>query len=136
MISGFQIQNLSSIFLTFYLELICGLHNKYEVAREVDDYESRNEGNHSPANSDSPLVTRQLATSYRQGLTSKKHIVLSLSYILQQFISLCLMLVFMTFNLYLCLTIVFSAGFGYYIFAWQRVVLSGQLVQNSAPDCH
>ena len=106
------------------------------MAREVDDFEGRSEGNHSPANSDSPLVTRQLATGYRQGLTSKKHIILSLSYIVQQFMSLCLMLVFMTFNLYLCLTIVISAGLGYYLFAWQRVVLSGQLVQNSTPDCH
>jgi len=121
------------IFKTRYLELICGFHNKYEVGRGDDDEEPTTP---SPTTSDSPLVTRRLAPSYKQGLMSKTHILLSISYIFQQFISLCLMLVFMTFNMYLCLTVTVAGGIGYYLFAWQRVVLSSQINLQTSADCH
>ena len=118
--------------LHFCSELICSFHNKYEA---VQDESQSDSGEPERPGSRTPLVTRQLAPSYRHGLKSSTHILLSVSYVLQQFISLCLMLVFMTFNLYLCLTVVFSAGLGFYLFAWKRIILSGNMIQTT-PDCH
>jgi copper transporter 1 len=115
-------------------KLICGLQNRYETVR--NSTEEGVDGAPSPTTSDSPLVTRKLSPSLREGLSNRLHIILSVSYVLQQFISLCLMLVFMTFNMFLCLTVTLAAGVGYYLFAWRRVVLSGQLVQTSNTDCH
>lgn len=57
-------------------------------------------------------LLQPVATGLVDGLTSRLHIVLSITYTVQQFISLFVMLVFMTFNLYLCFTIVLSHGLG------------------------
>lgn len=113
-------------------KLICSFHNKYESIQEESQSDS---GEPERPGSRTPLVTRQLAPSYRHGLKSSTHILLSVSYVLQQFISLTLMLVFMTYNLYLCLTVVFAAGLGFYLFAWKRIILSGNMI-STTPDCH
>ena len=55
---------------------------------------------------------RPIAPSLLVGLKMKNHILLSIGYTIQQFISLFLMLVFMTFNLYLCLTIAIGHELG------------------------
>merc|ERR1711953_657063 len=63
-------------------KLICTFHNKYEAIQEEiqsDSNEPERPGSRTP------LVTRQLAPSYRHGLKSSTHIVLSVSYVLQQF---------------------------------------------------
>ena len=57
-------------------------------------------------------TTRPIAQSWRAGLTNRDHIILALTYTLQQTISLVLMLVFMTFNLYLCAAVVLGHGLG------------------------
>ena len=58
------------------------------------------------------MELQPIAKNLKEGLTMKNHILLSITYTLQQFISLMLMLVFMTFNLYLCITIAFGHGLG------------------------
>lgn len=82
-------------------------------------------------------LLQPVATGLVDGLTSRLHIVLSITYTVQQFISLFVMLVFMTFNLYLCFTIVLSHGLGFYIFGWRRMILSnGGNLMNDAGACH
>jgi copper transporter 1 len=85
---------------------------------------------------------RPIAPRLLVGLKMKNHILLSIGYTIQQFISLFLMLVFMTFNLYLCLTIAIGHGLGYYLFSWKRLIYGsiGKAGLNAAPEvsgsCH
>lgn len=72
----------------------------------------------------------------REGLRGADHIALSVTYTIQQLISLVIMLVFMTFNLYLCMSIVFAHGLGYYLFAWQRMVLIQGATFSETGGCH
>ncbi len=51
------------------------------------------------------------------------HIVQTLLHILQVIVSYCLMLVFMTYNVWLCLAVALGAGVGYFVFGWKRAVV-------------
>ncbi|CAF1046720.1 unnamed protein product [Brachionus calyciflorus] len=55
-------------------------------------------------------------------LLSKAHIVQSLLHMLQITVSYLLMLVFMTYNSWLCLSVVLGAGLGYFLFGLKRIV--------------
>jgi len=81
-------------------------------------------------------TTRPIAQSWRAGLTNRDHIILALTYTLQQTISLVLMLVFMTFNLYLCAAVVLGHGLGYYFFAWRRIIPVAGLAMTELGMCH
>ncbi|CAF1046706.1 unnamed protein product [Brachionus calyciflorus] len=60
--------------------------------------------------------------SYSARLLSKAHIVQSLLHMLQITVSYLLMLVFMTYNSWLCLSVVLGAGLGYFLFGLKRIV--------------
>jgi len=57
----------------------------------------------------------------RARLFSRSHLCQTLLHMLQITVSYLLMLVFMTYNSYLCLSVVLGAGLGYFIFGFQRV---------------
>jgi copper transporter 1 len=42
---------------------------------------------------------------------------------IQVFISYCLMLVFMTYNVWLCLSVILGAGIGYFLFGWRKAIV-------------
>lgn len=75
---------------------------------------SSNRGETVMLESSRPLTPtmRRMNESWGSGLSNRDHILLSLTYTLQQTISLILMLVFMTFNLYLCAAVIFGHGVG------------------------
>ena len=94
----------------------------FKAQKRISSSSSRNEGLLTDSGLESGLgsssrgsndyLLQPVATGLIDGLTSRLHIVLSITYTVQQFISLFVMLVFMTFNLYLCFTIVLSHGLG------------------------
>lgn len=51
---------------------------------------------------------------------NRGHVIQTLLHFVQLWISLCLMLVFMTFNVYLCLGVTVGGAIGYFCFAWLR----------------
>lgn len=53
------------------------------------------------------------------------HILQTILHVVQLFISYILMLVFMTYNVYLCLSIALGAGLGYFLFFRERFVFLG-----------
>ncbi|XP_055587631.1 high affinity copper uptake protein 1 [Uranotaenia lowii] len=53
-------------------------------------------------------------------MKSPLHIIQSLLHLIQVSVSYILMLIVMTFNLWLCLAVVSGAAVGYYIFGWIR----------------
>uniref|UniRef100_A0A1A9WC22 Copper transport protein n=1 Tax=Glossina brevipalpis TaxID=37001 RepID=A0A1A9WC22_9MUSC len=56
--------------------------------------------------------------SYAQRVFSTPHLIQTLLNVIQIFISYLLMLVFMTFNYWLCMAVVFGLAVGYFFFGW------------------
>lgn len=56
--------------------------------------------------------------TYGQRIFATPHVIQSLFNLVQIIISYLLMLVFMTFNYWLCLAVVLGLGVGYYFFGW------------------
>ncbi|ELU10301.1 hypothetical protein CAPTEDRAFT_187636 [Capitella teleta] len=65
-------------------------------------------------------ATRLVETSEPKSYKSKDHILQTLLHFLQIFNSYCLMLVVMTYNIWLILSICLGASLGYYAFAWRE----------------
>lgn len=60
---------------------------------------------------------------YRPTMLSKMHIYQTVLHILQVTISFLLMLIFMTYNVWLCLAVVIGAAGGYFMFGWKKSVI-------------
>jgi len=56
-------------------------------------------------------------------MMSLAHAVQALLHILQVSVSYVLMLVFMTYNVWLCIAVVLGAGLGYFLFSWRRAAV-------------
>ncbi|EDW96505.1 high affinity copper uptake protein 1 [Drosophila yakuba] len=69
--------------------------------------------------SETPLAEPREQT-YWQRLFASTHIVQSLLNLLQIVISYLLMLIFMTFNYWLCLAVILGLGLGYFFFGWNK----------------
>ncbi|CAH1271689.1 SLC31A1 [Branchiostoma lanceolatum] len=72
--------------------------------------------------SQSKLFLVQMAFSLTDQICSCMHALQSLLHIVQVLISYGLMLVFMTFNVWLCLSVALGAGAGYFAFGWRRPI--------------
>lgn len=59
------------------------------------------------------------------------HLAQTLLHMVQITVSYLLMLVVMTFNVWLCLSVVAGAGLGYFLFGWKRAVII-----DSNEHCH
>ncbi|CAM2699738.1 unnamed protein product [Rotaria socialis] len=66
------------------------------------------------------VITGNARTTKRARLLSLHHIIQTLLHILQMGISYLLMLVAMTFNIYLFLAVILGAGVGHFLFGWRR----------------
>ncbi|XP_076091442.1 high affinity copper uptake protein 1-like isoform X2 [Mytilus galloprovincialis] len=64
--------------------------------------------------------TKEIA---RQQIISSSHFIQTILHVVQVFISYCLMLAFMTYNVWLCLAVILGAGAGYFMFGWKRAVV-------------
>ncbi|XP_017055738.1 high affinity copper uptake protein 1 [Drosophila ficusphila] len=69
--------------------------------------------------SETPLAEPREQT-YWQLLFASSHILQSLLNLLQIVISYLLMLIFMTFNYWLCLAVILGLGLGYFFFGWNK----------------
>lgn len=56
-------------------------------------------------------------------MCSLAHLLQSILHVVQVVISYFLMLIFMTYNVYLCLAVALGAGTGYFLFSWKRAVV-------------
>lgn len=94
------------------------------VARYLD-------GKQTPSSSHEQMVVQGGNVSMLNRMLSGGHFVQTFLHMLQVFISYCLMLVFMTYNVWLCLSVVVGAGVGYFLFGWKRAV-----VVDANEHCH
>lgn len=67
----------------------------------------------------------------RQRMLSLAHLLQTILHIIQVVISYFLMLVFMTYNGYLCIAVALGAGVGYFLFSWKKAV-----VVDITEHCH
>ncbi|XP_015250949.1 PREDICTED: high affinity copper uptake protein 1 isoform X1 [Cyprinodon variegatus] len=67
----------------------------------------------------------------RQRMLSPAHFLQTFLHIIQVVVSYVLMLVFMTYNAYLCIAVAVGAGMGYFLFSWQKAV-----VVDITEHCH
>ncbi|KAL4646521.1 high affinity copper uptake protein 1 [Arapaima gigas] len=58
-----------------------------------------------------------------QQMLSRPHLLQTVLHVVQVVISYFLMLVFMTYNGYLCMAVAAGAGVGYFLFSWKRPVV-------------
>ncbi|CAL8280243.1 unnamed protein product [Merluccius merluccius] len=66
-----------------------------------------------------------------QRMLSAAHLVQTLLHVLQVSVSYLLMLVFMTYNGFLCIAVAIGAGAGYFLFSWRKAV-----VVDITEHCH
>ncbi|XP_061732244.1 high affinity copper uptake protein 1 [Nerophis ophidion] len=66
-----------------------------------------------------------------QRMISPAHFLQTLLHIIQVVVSYLLMLVFMTYNAYLCIAVALGAGAGYFLFSWRKAV-----VVDITEHCH
>ncbi|CAH1787106.1 unnamed protein product [Owenia fusiformis] len=70
-----------------------------------------------------PVVDHEYVTLQQPKLFSLVHIVQTLLHIIQITVSYFLMLIFMTYNVWLCIAVALGAGAGYFVFGWKRAVV-------------
>ncbi|XP_003965646.2 high affinity copper uptake protein 1 [Takifugu rubripes] len=66
-----------------------------------------------------------------QRMLSPAHFLQTFLHIIQVAVSYILMLVFMTYNAYLCIAVALGAGMGYFLFSWRKAV-----VVDITEHCH
>lgn len=77
------------------------------------------------------LLSAPLFQFHRQQMLSFPHIFQTVLHIIQVVISYFLMLIFMTYNAYLCIAVAAGAGTGYFFFSWKKAV-----VVDITEHCH
>ncbi|XP_026153243.1 high affinity copper uptake protein 1 isoform X1 [Mastacembelus armatus] len=75
--------------------------------------------------------SRLSGLSVRQRMLSPTHFLQTLLHVIQVVVSYFLMLVFMTYNGYLCIAVAAGAGMGYFLFSWRKAV-----VVDITEHCH
>ncbi|KAI0222314.1 High affinity copper uptake protein 1 [Lamellibrachia satsuma] len=109
--------------------IMAALYEGLKVGREILLKLSLTNEPISVPSSDVHIV--QPAHSFRTMLLSRWHVLQSVLHIVQIVISYFLMLIFMTFNMWLCIAVALGAGAGYFMFAWRRTI-----VADSNEHCH
>lgn len=96
------------------------LYEGLKVGRELlHNHYARKQGSCSSSAEDIPMHDEKKGRNYGgYRILQPAHFIQTLLYFVQLWLSLCLMLVFMTFNLYLCLAVTVGGAIGYYVFAW------------------
>ncbi|CAD5119959.1 DgyrCDS8546 [Dimorphilus gyrociliatus] len=69
------------------------------------------------------MLLRRSSVSVSMKMISLPHFIQSLLHILQVVVSYFLMLIFMTYNIWLCLAVGLGAGAGYFLFSWKRSIV-------------
>lgn len=68
-------------------------------------------------------LTIVLTVCHRPTMLSINHLYQTLLHVLQVTLSFLLMLIFMTYNVWLCMMVVLGAGIGYFLFCWKKSVI-------------
>uniref|UniRef100_A0A2K6E818 Copper transport protein n=1 Tax=Macaca nemestrina TaxID=9545 RepID=A0A2K6E818_MACNE len=87
--------------------------------------------NSMPVPGPNGTILMETHKTVRQQMLSFPHLLQTVLHIIQVVISYFLMLIFMTYNGYLCLAVTVGAGTGYFLFSWKKAV-----VVDITEHCH
>jgi len=79
-----------------------------------------------------PSRVKTFVKTLETGLWTKAHLLQTCLHLLQVILSYLLMLIFMTYNSWLCAATVIGLALGYFLFGWRRTVV----LQQSENCCH
>ncbi|EDW84375.1 uncharacterized protein Dwil_GK13179 [Drosophila willistoni] len=105
--------------LKFLRQNLMRIEARKLAQRLAEDQRRKNNVSDCGGCSDTPLADPREKT-YWQQLVEYSHIVQSLLNLLQIIVSYLLMLIFMTYNYWLCLAVVLGLGVGYFFFGWNK----------------
>ncbi|CAG0904689.1 unnamed protein product [Darwinula stevensoni] len=106
----------------------------YEGLKYYRDYLFRRASNAivgSVSSTDSKGIIVQPASSAETRMLGQHHLLQTLLHVIQITLSYFLMLIFMTYNAWLCIAVVLGAGVGYFIFGWRK-----SIVVDITEHCH
>jgi copper transporter 1 len=83
------------------------------------------------ASSQEQMVMETKKPTATTRMLTGNHFIQTFLHVVQVFISYCLMLVFMTYNVWLCLAVILGVGVGYFAFGWKRA-----MVVDTDEHCH
>jgi len=76
-------------------------------------------------------IVKETQGSVEVKIFSGTHMAQTVLHVVQVVVSYFLMLIFMTYNVWLCLAVVLGAGAGYFVFGWKKA-----LVVDTTEQCH
>ncbi|KAK0065708.1 high affinity copper uptake protein 1 [Biomphalaria pfeifferi] len=95
------------------------LQQRFDPDRHVGVINS-NYDNPFVGSSSDKLSKRAQRISAKRAILSGSHFLQTILHVLQVFISYCLMLIVMTFNIWLIIAVIAGAGVGYFLFGWMK----------------
>jgi len=102
----------------FREELLLKAHLELHERNSPETIPTNDETGENGVGSDQVII--QSGPSTASKMLNKWHFLQSLLHIVQVTVSYMLMLVFMTYNVWLCLAVVLGAGAGYFFFGWRK----------------
>jgi len=76
-------------------------------------------------------MVKETQNSVEVKIFSGTHMAQTVLHVVQVIVSYFLMLIFMTYNVWLCLAVVLGAGTGYFVFGWKKA-----LIVDTSEQCH
>uniref|UniRef100_H2Y8R4 Copper transport protein n=1 Tax=Ciona savignyi TaxID=51511 RepID=H2Y8R4_CIOSA len=103
--------------------LVAMLYEGLKVLREslLKKYAAKEKYSNVNSNGVEPYVETIEPTVSK--MLSKPHFIQTFLHLVQVMVSYALMLIFMTYNAYLAISIIFGAGLGYFLFGWKKAVI-------------
>lgn len=129
--------------LKFFREVVVRSYNTRSSTNSYDDPEQKDVVVNGSGNGDNPaLVSKNngdassssesnLVKIVKTSMWSKVHLLQTILHFLQIILSYFLMLIFMTYNVWLCLAVALGDTVGFFIFGWRRSV-----VMDVSDHCH
>lgn len=113
--------------------LLAALYEGLKIGREVLLRRSQVNVryNSMPLPGSDGTVVMETHKTVGQRMLSPAHFLQTLLHILQVVLSYVLMLVFMTYNGFLCIAVALGAGAGYFLFSWKKAI-----VVDITEHCH
>ncbi|XP_028319027.1 high affinity copper uptake protein 1 [Gouania willdenowi] len=113
--------------------LLAALYEGLKIGREVLLRRSQVNVryNSMPLPGSDGTVLMETHKTVGQRMLSPTHFLQTLLHVIQVVVSYFLMLVFMTYNGYLCIAVAAGAGMGYFLFSWRKAV-----VVDITEHCH
>jgi len=113
----------------FREELLVKANTALRLQNNPETLPTNDETGENGAGSDQVII--QTGPTARSKICNRWHALQSFLHIFQVTVSYMLMLVFMTYNVWLCLAVVLGAGAGYFCFGWRK-----QSTHDTNEHCH